>query len=126
MGKVYQHELGRRHCQNLSSHSQREPKEDDESRKREPTEDSATLEIAPGEPVPPGFEMEINRQAQIQVRYALASILVFLPIWNSENNLNFISISLLLHLILMLVVSITVICHVEGKSRLTYDFGDCR
>lgn len=61
----------------MSAHSQREPKEDDESRKREPTEDSATLEIAPGEPVPPGFEGEINRRAQIQVRYALTAILIF-------------------------------------------------
>ncbi|KAJ8959104.1 hypothetical protein NQ318_022361 [Aromia moschata] len=66
MGRVYQHEIGKRHTLNLSlnsRHAEKLPKDDS------PNEQAPiALEIAPGEPVPPGFEGEIGRVAQIQER----------------------------------------------------------
>lgn len=58
MGRVYHHEIGKRHTGKMqvagnSHYTSVEP---------EPT-----LQVAPGEPLPPGFE-EMERVAQIQVR----------------------------------------------------------
>ncbi|KAL1489168.1 hypothetical protein ABEB36_014107 [Hypothenemus hampei] len=70
MGRVYQHELGRRHCQNMSATYGRKRIDDDNTNdQRSVINDSVTrVDVAPGEPVPPGFEGEINRKAQIQER----------------------------------------------------------
>ncbi|KAG5898526.1 hypothetical protein JTB14_038478 [Gonioctena quinquepunctata] len=65
MGRVFQHEIGKRHTQNLSNtnrHTDRHRKEE------EPVEETPTLEIAPGEPVPPGFEEEVGISSQIEER----------------------------------------------------------
>ncbi|XP_050297919.1 uncharacterized protein CG7065-like isoform X2 [Anthonomus grandis grandis] len=68
MGRVYQHEIGRRHTQNIAALSGDVP----ESTKKEITETkeefSSPIEVAPGEPVPPGFEGELNRNCDIQER----------------------------------------------------------
>ncbi|KAJ8916865.1 hypothetical protein NQ315_005872 [Exocentrus adspersus] len=63
MGRVYQHEIGKRHTQNLAGNRHL-----DQPRKDEPEEAPITIDIAPGEPVPPGFEGEVGRVAQIQER----------------------------------------------------------
>lgn len=63
MGRVYQHEIGKRHTQNLALNNRHleKPQKDDSE------QEAITIDIAPGEPVPPGFEGEIGRVAQIQV-----------------------------------------------------------
>lgn len=60
MGRVYQHEIGRRHTNNLASRGtiQAQP---------QLVSSEQTIQIAPGEPVPPGFEGEIEKVAEIQV-----------------------------------------------------------
>ncbi|XP_018574975.1 uncharacterized protein CG7065 isoform X2 [Anoplophora glabripennis] len=64
MGRVYQHEIGKRHTQNLAMNNRHL----DKPRRDEPDDDPITIDVAPGEPVPPGFEEEIGRVAQIQER----------------------------------------------------------
>lgn len=62
MGRVFQHENGRRHNQNIANnnrHMENRPKEE----KRDEPE---VMDIAPGEPAPPGFE-EMGRVSMIQV-----------------------------------------------------------
>lgn len=61
MGRVFQHEIGRRHTQNITSYNRNTENRTQEERRDE----SEVMEIAPGEPAPPGFE-EI-RTSQIQV-----------------------------------------------------------
>ncbi|KAB0793094.1 hypothetical protein PPYR_12714 [Photinus pyralis] len=56
MGHVYHHEIGKRHTNNMQaplSHS---------------SFDDSPLQVAPGEPVPPGVESEIQKVAEIQER----------------------------------------------------------
>lgn len=66
MGRVFQHEIGKRHLLNLSKHNKRSA--DKQQRDEEKVyEEPEPISIAPGEPAPPGFEDEINRVAQIQV-----------------------------------------------------------
>ncbi|XP_030764258.1 uncharacterized protein CG7065-like isoform X2 [Sitophilus oryzae] len=63
MGRVYQHELGRRHSINMHVTNRHLEKEKD----AEPSDEGKVIiEVAPGEPVPPGMEGEVTRQAQIQ------------------------------------------------------------
>lgn len=61
MGRVYQHEIGKRHSSKLQQaqkmqHSQGIPSEDD-----------TTLQIAPGEPLPPGYEGKVQKVTAIEV-----------------------------------------------------------
>ncbi|XP_060523049.1 uncharacterized protein CG7065-like isoform X2 [Cylas formicarius] len=65
MGRVYQHELGRRHTTVMQITNRHLQKKD----VAEKIDDSVHIEIAPGEPAPPGFEGEVdNRRALIQER----------------------------------------------------------
>lgn len=59
MGRVYHHEIGKRHTHNMSAPGAVVATH---TIAAEPT-----MYIAPGEPVPPGFEGEIEKTAQIQV-----------------------------------------------------------
>lgn len=59
MGRVYHHEIGKRHTSRLSAP---EP-----TAGPAPTTTEPVIQIAPGEPVPPGFEGEIEKVAEIQV-----------------------------------------------------------
>lgn len=65
MGRVYQHELGRRHSLNMQATFGRKRIESEEETLV--SEENAILEVAPGEPVPPGFE-DMDRKAIIQDR----------------------------------------------------------
>lgn len=77
MGRVYQHEIGKRHTSNLAARGtiQAQPQ-------MVTSEEEQTIQIAPGEPVPPGFEGEIVKLCEIQVSieviiiYDLAKILL--------------------------------------------------
>ncbi|KAJ8946800.1 hypothetical protein NQ314_008784 [Rhamnusium bicolor] len=64
MGRVYQHEIGKRHTSNLAMTNRPVEKQE----KDEETEEPIVIDIAPGEPIPPGFEGEIGRVSQIQER----------------------------------------------------------
>lgn len=66
MGRVFQHEVGRRHTLNLANQKKNIDKlqKDDEK----VYEEAESIAVAPGEPVPPGFEEEYNKVTQIQVR----------------------------------------------------------
>ncbi|XP_023015963.2 uncharacterized protein CG7065 isoform X1 [Leptinotarsa decemlineata] len=64
MGRVFQHEVGKRHNQSLATTN----RHFETQRQEEPAEEVVSLEIAPGEPVPPGFEEEVGRSSQIQER----------------------------------------------------------
>lgn len=55
MGRVYHHEIGKRHTNNMAN----------SGKHAFATEEA--LQIAPGEPIPPGFEGEIKKVAMIQV-----------------------------------------------------------
>lgn len=73
MGRAYHHEIGKRHTSNLAGskknvvkHGGGSDKEDRGDESAEP-EQHPSMEIAPGEPVPPGFEGEIEKLAHIQV-----------------------------------------------------------
>lgn len=68
MGRVYQHELGRRHTLNMQATFGRKRVESEDE--TQVPEQNAVLEVAPGEPVPPGFE-DMDRKAIIQVWIAL-------------------------------------------------------
>lgn len=65
MGRVYQHEIGRRHTLNITLNAKYTSK---------PQTSGPGLgvehpiNVAPGEPVPPGFENDVAKEAQIQVR----------------------------------------------------------
>lgn len=59
MGRVYHHEIGKRHTHNMSAPGIALPSA---TISAEPT-----MYVAPGEPVPPGFEGEVEKTAQIQV-----------------------------------------------------------
>ncbi|RZC41383.1 hypothetical protein BDFB_002023 [Asbolus verrucosus] len=62
MGWVFHHETGKRHTMALGSQShERFPMPQE-------TEEQPTIQIAPGEPVPPGFEGQIEKIALIQER----------------------------------------------------------
>ncbi|CAH1135194.1 unnamed protein product [Ceutorhynchus assimilis] len=72
MGRVFQHELGRRHTQNWQALEHRSRANNEHFDDGPPGVDHSEevvsqMDIAPGEPVPPGFENEI-REAQIQER----------------------------------------------------------
>ncbi|KAK5641720.1 hypothetical protein RI129_010267 [Pyrocoelia pectoralis] len=56
MGRVYHHEIGKRHTNNVQAPSSH------------PTFDEPLLQVAPGEPIPPGVENEIQKVAEIQER----------------------------------------------------------
>lgn len=67
MGRVFQHEFGKRHSQNLANtnrHLERKQKE-------EINDDPELVDVAPGEPAPPGFE-DVARTCQIQVTILFA------------------------------------------------------
>lgn len=74
MGRVYQHELGRRHTLNMQATYGRKRIESEEE--THVPEENAILEVAPGEPVPPGFE-DMDRKAIIQVRIVILNVMVF-------------------------------------------------
>lgn len=63
MGRVYQHEIGKRHTNNLEERGTIQAQPQLVSTEEEQT----TIQIAPGEPVPPGFEGEIEKVCEIQV-----------------------------------------------------------
>lgn len=62
MGRVFQHEIGKRHTQNIANNNRRV----DRKQKEEIRDEPESMDIAPGEPAPPGFE-EISKTSQIQV-----------------------------------------------------------
>lgn len=64
MGRVFQHEVGKRHSQNIANTNRHM----DKRQKEESRDESEVMDIAPGEPAPPGFE-EISRNSQIQVGF---------------------------------------------------------
>ncbi|CAH0563320.1 unnamed protein product [Brassicogethes aeneus] len=65
MGRVYQHELGKRHCINMARGHQREG---DPAAPPPPTKEDhhQTIQVAPGEPLPPGFEGQVEETTLIQ------------------------------------------------------------
>lgn len=65
MGRVYHHETGRRHKHQMSVHGNGEPQQPN-GEKPGAGEKQQVMEIAPGEPVPPGFEGEITKEADMQ------------------------------------------------------------
>lgn len=77
MGRVYQHEMGRRHSINMTSAVSRPGHREFKDLPME-SEETPQLELAVGEPLPPGFEGEVTRKAQIQVTFL--ELLVFLLI----------------------------------------------
>ncbi|KAF5288762.1 hypothetical protein FQA39_LY15253 [Lamprigera yunnana] len=56
MGRVYHHEIGKRHTNNMQNATRRGH------------DAEVTLQVAPGEPIPPGVETEVEKVAQIQER----------------------------------------------------------
>ncbi|ENN75956.1 hypothetical protein YQE_07491, partial [Dendroctonus ponderosae] len=68
MGRVYQHELGRRHSINMTAALNRPGNRDFKEVIPMESEETPQLELAVGEPLPPGFEGEVTRKAQIQDR----------------------------------------------------------
>lgn len=58
MGRVYHHEIGKRHSTNVSNVSKRGSAV---------LVGQPVLHVAAGEPVPPGFEGEMQKTCQIQV-----------------------------------------------------------
>ncbi|EFA08005.2 uncharacterized protein CG7065 homolog isoform X1 [Tribolium castaneum] len=64
MGWVFHHETGKRHSLALGKQNQ----DQDRLTSSQDVEETPTIQIAPGEPVPPGFEGEIERVALIQER----------------------------------------------------------
>lgn len=64
MGRVFQHEIGKRHTQNIANNNRHMERRQKEETRDEPE----VMDIAPGEPAPPGFE-EISRTSQIQVSF---------------------------------------------------------
>lgn len=59
MGNVYNHEVGKRHVNNLTQSSNEGTKSNT---------DASNVDLAPGEPVPPGLETDVLRTTKIQVR----------------------------------------------------------
>ncbi|VEN35026.1 unnamed protein product [Callosobruchus maculatus] len=75
LGKVFQHEIGKRHTFNLAAcnYDNKIDKGEEESSRRDEDDEPATqmtVDVAPGEPLPPGFENEVQegRSCQIQER----------------------------------------------------------
>ncbi|XP_068914350.1 uncharacterized protein CG7065-like isoform X2 [Tenebrio molitor] len=62
MGWVFHHETGKRHTMALGNQSQ------DRFPSVQEVEETPSIQIAPGEPVPPGFEGQIEKVALIQER----------------------------------------------------------
>lgn len=60
MGRVYHHEIGKRHTSRLQLGQKMQGD-------AIPFEDEADIQVAPGEPVPPGFEGKVQKVAEIQV-----------------------------------------------------------
>lgn len=71
MGRVYHHEIGKRHTSNLSSRDEDGGggKHQAGGAQQQPQEPIVTVQVAPGEPVPPGFEGEVEKVCEIQVRW---------------------------------------------------------
>lgn len=78
MGRVYHHEIGKRHTSNMSlgmdggrsgRHQQQQQQQQQVSLigPVQPEQPSVQLQVAPGEPVPPGFEGEVEKVCEIQV-----------------------------------------------------------
>lgn len=65
MGRVYQHEMGRRHTISISYLSSKN--KGNQPPGNEPDEINS-IQVAPGEPLPPGFEGEVPKVSQIQER----------------------------------------------------------
>lgn len=72
MGRVYHHEIGKRHTSNMSNcqdfgrgvvNQQQAAMVASSTIQQEPV-----VHVAPGEPVPPGFEGEVEKVCEIQVR----------------------------------------------------------
>lgn len=82
MGRVYHHEIGKRHTSNMSvvmdggrsgRHQQQQQQQQQLQQQVsligpvQPEQPSVQLQVAPGEPVPPGFEGEVEKVCEIQV-----------------------------------------------------------
>lgn len=63
MGRVYHHEIGKRHTSRL----QMGHKWQQQGPSAAPFEEEGDIQVAPGEPVPPGFEGKVQKVAEIQV-----------------------------------------------------------
>lgn len=61
MGRIFTHEMGRRHTFNLNANGGGPELRKEDEKKEEDVE----IEIAPGEPAPPGFEEEAVRQSTL-------------------------------------------------------------
>lgn len=66
MGRTYHHENGRRHKTQMSVMNGGSSNIESESKSSELQPAKQAMEIAPGEPVPPGFEQEMVKEAEIQ------------------------------------------------------------
>lgn len=71
MGRVYHHEIGKRHTLKMSSATILKGKEISAVGTNEAYREGDVLQVAPGEPLPPGFEDEVQKIPQIQVSYQL-------------------------------------------------------
>lgn len=70
MGRVYHHEIGKRHTSNMSiglEHSRNSRQQQIASGNVQ--QEIPAVQVAPGEPVPPGFEGEVEKVCEIQVLY---------------------------------------------------------
>lgn len=70
MGRVYHHEIGKRHTSNMSMvmDGGRNRQQQQQQQTTTVHQESPAVRVAPGEPVPPGFEGEVEKVCEIQVR----------------------------------------------------------
>lgn len=95
MGRVYHHEIGKRHTSNMSIGMENAAGRNNRhasggggggggNASAQQSEAPPTLHVAPGEPVPPGFEGEVEKVCEIQVG-GLSSKLTLLMCFNLIN-----------------------------------------
>lgn len=72
MGRVYHHEIGKRHTSRLQMGQKMQQMQGGSLS----FDDENDLQVAPGEPVPPGFEGKVQKVAEIQVSDVTPKILV--------------------------------------------------